>query len=324
MDSSKLIFLISQPRSGSSMLQQLLLQNEKISSSPESWQMIQLVYTFKLQENKVGYNPKQASINFNRFLDEQPGGLKNFKSLIRNTSLTLYKDRTQDSNYFLDKTPRYYHIIDELKELFPNAKFIFLTRNPLAVFASILDYNFKGNYCSFLNSEDRQHDLLMAPQRIGEAIQNTNFYVRYEDIIENPQRELKRIFEFLEIEMEKGDISAYKLDEQFKESKAVDAKSLGSHQKPVSDYLESWKKSIDTTQKKRLAKEYLIKLKKVGAYNNVYNIDDIINDLHAHTHVKKSYFNLSFDYLTLQDKDLSIPQIIKKRLYLKLGHSHKS
>ena len=47
-------------------------------------------------------------------------------------------DSDSDSIYFLDKTPRYYLILKELEQVFPDAKFIFLFRNPVQIYASML------------------------------------------------------------------------------------------------------------------------------------------------------------------------------------------
>ena len=46
--------------------------------------------------------------------------------------------------YFLDKTPRYHLVVDEIMELFPDAKFIFLWRHPLAMAASVIDRSARG------------------------------------------------------------------------------------------------------------------------------------------------------------------------------------
>ena len=43
------------------------------------------------------------------------------------------------ATYFLDKTPPYAHFLPELAQTFPEAKFIALWRNPLAVVASIVE-----------------------------------------------------------------------------------------------------------------------------------------------------------------------------------------
>jgi len=60
---------------------------------------------------------------------------------------TLYNRALEvaGKRFFLDKTPRYYFIIPELKNVFPEAKFIILLRNPLAVLSSILNTWFQNN-----------------------------------------------------------------------------------------------------------------------------------------------------------------------------------
>ena len=63
--------------------------------------------------------------------------------LLKSHILDLYreiskKNRNDDFIYFLDKTPRYYWILNEIHELFPEAKYIYLTRNPINVFSSTM------------------------------------------------------------------------------------------------------------------------------------------------------------------------------------------
>ena len=61
-----------------------------------------------------------------------------YKGEVKKLALQLYSKEGLPGKYVLDKTPRYYHILPELLELFPKAKFVLLQRNPLSVFASIL------------------------------------------------------------------------------------------------------------------------------------------------------------------------------------------
>ena len=82
MADSKLIFLISQPRSGSSLLQQLLMLHPDIDSTPESWQMLTLIHTYKPTDTSEGYNPNFATKNFIRDLESIPGGMKKFRDII--------------------------------------------------------------------------------------------------------------------------------------------------------------------------------------------------------------------------------------------------
>ncbi len=68
--------------------------------------------------------------------------------------------------YFLDKTPRYYLIIPEIAQIFPDAKFIFLFRNPLQVISSVMKTWCKGT----LNGLHRyNNDLINGPQLLSEG-----------------------------------------------------------------------------------------------------------------------------------------------------------
>ncbi|NRB59423.1 MAG: sulfotransferase [Winogradskyella sp.] len=317
MTDSSLIFIISQPRSGSSLLQQLLLNNIEIVSSPEPWQMLSLIYTYKKNNIASSYNPFYAVENFTRYLDEREDGFEDYKNRVKKLALDLYKDRLGEHQYFLDKTPRYYHIIKELYEFFPNAKFIFLVRNPLAVFASILDYNFKGDYKKFLKSEDRIDDLFLAPKLVEEGIKiiKDSITISYEDLITNTDNTLKKINSFLSLETPLQ--ADYEVKGSFSNSKHVDTKSLDKHSKPVSDYLDSWKKTINTIQKKQLALEYLAKLQQVDSSR--YNIREIEKMLKVHSTDKTNLFSIPLDLLINREEKLSIFQLIKKRILIKLN-----
>lgn len=318
MNEYGLIFLISQPRSGSSMVQQLILSEDTIASTPEPWQMLNLISTYKHHDIISSYNHKYAVINFNRHLELLENGLDHFKLEIKKLALELYNRHSNGSPYFLDKTPRYYHIIQELIEMFPRAKFIFLVRNPLSVFASILDYNFKGDIISFLKSEDRLDDLMIAPRNIIAAAEKHPgmLQINYESIINDTKKGIKSIFEYLQINTS-GEIH-YKLRDEFIESTAVDTKSLKKHNKPVKDYLTGWKRSINTSQKKIAALGFLECLKSEFPNYFSYDLDQQISELERFKPQKKTWFNLGFRILSAKEEKLSILDLLKKRVYLKI------
>ncbi|WP_299522897.1 sulfotransferase [Winogradskyella sp.] len=318
MTDASLIFIISQPRSGSSLLQQLLLNSNNIVSSPEPWQMLSLIYTYKENTITSAYNPNYAVINFTRYLEEKKDGLESYKKRVKALALNLYKDRIENHQYFLDKTPRYYHVIQELYELFPKAKFIFLVRNPLAVFASILDYNFNGDYKELLKSEDRLDDLFLAPKLIEEGIKRikNSITVSYEDLIQNSDDTLKAINTYLALETPLQ--TNYQVEGKFSNSWHVDTKSLHKHSKPVNSYLDSWKTTLNSKQKKKLSLEYLHKLKEEGY--SYYNIEAIEKELREHTPSKSSFIKIPMNLLIAKDEKLTTLQLIKKRMLIKLNN----
>jgi hypothetical protein len=54
---------------------------------------------------------------------------------VHDFGIDLYTRAAGEARYFLDKTPRYHYVVDDLFRVFPEAKTIFLWRNPLAIVA---------------------------------------------------------------------------------------------------------------------------------------------------------------------------------------------
>jgi hypothetical protein len=160
-----------------------------------------------------------------------------------------------------------------------------LIRNPVAVYASILDYSFKGNV-NGLYSEDRLHDLYTAPEIIA-GLKKLNYspntcFVNYERLVENSDVELRRIFEFLKIDVGTDKPGQYKLDARFQNSNAVDKKSLGKHSAPVKVYLESWKEVINDSTKKGLLIEYVNSLGKDIFTTLGYDFEKELDSIRRH------------------------------------------
>ncbi len=259
MNEEHLIFLISQPRSGSSMFQQLLVQHDEICSVPEPWMMLSLLTAILPNQDNAGFNRKYAQINFNSFLNKYV--LRDvFLDHVKQTALALYS-KANTKTYFLDKTPRYYHVIEDLRQIFPKAKFLFLVRNPIAVFSSILSYNFHGNIQAMLRAPDRQDDLLLAPKIILEQFHKypkQSLFLRYEELVLKPELVGQKVIEFLNLKDRMP--LKYEISDEFRNTMFVDKKSIHLHNKPVDSYLDAWKIKITTHEQKNALIDYLNKI----------------------------------------------------------------
>lgn len=311
----KLIFIISQPRSGSSLLQQILSNSNEILSVPEPWLMLPLVYTYKDCLSDIGHNAHYAHLNFINYLKCYSGADKIIKERVASLALELYNLNRLDGEqrFFLDKTTRYYHIIRELRELFPNAKFIFLGRNPLSVFSSLIDlFGIKV----FLKP-DRYDDIFVGPNSIAEALSITwksHIYIRYEDLILNTPQTLKSLNSFLSLKTELD--HNYKVSEKFKTSNAIDPKSLSKHTNPSSAYIDYWKLAINDSQKKRMAIEYINSLNESVIKQLGYSINDIKEDLQI-LKVKKRVWTIPLNYLLAQNRIGLLKQLYRS-FFLKM------
>ena len=104
-----LIFLISQPRSGSTLLQMILAGNHEIATTSEPWIALQPLFALHHERFQATYNAelaRTATENFLRAIDVDKDYYRKqvafFLSGIYNAAL-----KKQGKKFFLDKTPRY-------------------------------------------------------------------------------------------------------------------------------------------------------------------------------------------------------------------------
>ncbi len=116
--------------------------------------------------------------------------------MVHSSMLSLYSFLAGDMKYFIDKTPRYTLIAEEIKRTFPNAKIIVLWRHPLAIASSISKTFFKGKWrfddflVDFYVGWDRLYSF---SQKHADSICS----IRYEDLLTTPDLELKKLETFI-------------------------------------------------------------------------------------------------------------------------------
>jgi Sulfotransferase family len=135
----KPLFIFSLPRSGSTLLQRVLMSHSKISSTAEPWLLLPLLQMLKKEGTVTTYSHQNCQKAMVDIVSNMRGGKPEYNHLLKEFVESIYASTSKDGSvYFLDKTPRYYMIIPEIVELFPEAKFVFLFRNPVHVYASML------------------------------------------------------------------------------------------------------------------------------------------------------------------------------------------
>lgn len=258
-DGSDLVFIACQPRSGSTLLQRMLGGHPAVHTVSEPWIMLPSAYTLKGSGMDAEYDAQLAQTGIRTFWESLPEGRDDYVEGMRRMYGFLYQRalETTDARFFLDKTPRYYLILSELKEIFPEARFILLLRNPLAVLSSILR-TWVGKQWTRL--ERHKEDLLKAPGLILDAIIGGELdgkIIHYEDLVRNPQSGVARICEYLGIEVEPN-IVEYESDDQEKWTLG-DPNSIYNHSTPQTKSLDKWTHP-DDAQQWRLMSDYMSEL----------------------------------------------------------------
>jgi LPS sulfotransferase NodH len=172
------VFVICTLRSGSTLLRVLLDSHSQIRSPHE----------LHLRYVSVRFDQKWSERSMKELgLDTRAADYLLWDRL-------LHRELTASRKSIIaDKTPNNVFIVDRLREAWPDARFIFLLRHPGAIARSRQKYKGEG-----------ADELIIKYVEALEAARQTydGHTVRYEDLTANPERELRKICDFLGVPYE--------------------------------------------------------------------------------------------------------------------------
>lgn len=196
----KHLFLVSLPRSGSTVVQAVLSNHSAIATTPEPWVQLFAQAFHRPDLVRARFNWEWAETALSACMERDPREIMREK--IGEFAEDFYSANSdaREHSYFLDKTPRYYFILNELFETFPNAKFLVVSRSLASVYASI--------HKTWIPSESPNRldqylfDLLEGPRHLTDFLESHGGSERvlatsYEEVVQGPERIFKEIFEWL-------------------------------------------------------------------------------------------------------------------------------
>ena len=202
------IFIIGMPRSGSSLVEQVLINNPRIKTCGE----------VELLNNYFGTKKLYKNLNSNNL------------KIILNRYLTHIKLIT-NSSHFIDKLPLNFIWIGFIKKIFPNSKFIVTNRKKFDNCFSIYQTFFGDNSLPFSyepNEIAHFYDTYnYFINHWGEIFKDSIYIAEYDKLTTAPELEFKKLFNFLDMKFE----SSY-LDTE-NSSSIVQTASFNQVKKPI-------------------------------------------------------------------------------------------
>lgn len=203
----KIFFQSSLPRSGSSLTQNILGQNPDFYVTPTSG-VLELVYAargnyttspeFKAQDSEL---MKQGFLSFCK------------------SGVEGYFDTITDKPYVMDKSRGWGIHYEFLNSFYPNPKIVCMIRDPRAIYSS-MEKNFRKNQHKDSGivshaemkgtTTEKRIDIWSQNQPVGlamerlyqilrEGIGQKMLFVKFEDLCRDPNKEMKRIYNYLEV-----------------------------------------------------------------------------------------------------------------------------
>jgi hypothetical protein len=257
LEGQNLIFLISQPRAGSTLTQKVLGTHPEIHTVSEPWIMLPLLYPLRFDNLQAEYNAKLARIGWENFFQQLPDNEAAYYEHLSFMYADLYSQilGPTGKKCFLDKTPRYYYIIPQIRRVFPQAQFIILFRNPLAVLCSIITTWVKSDWPHL---EQLKNDIIKAPYLLVEGIRELGDHclvLHYEKIIAKPEVEFKRICQAMKLKFSPAMIE-YGIGNSMP-WKFGDQKLVYQRTRPDPQNSDQWISSLKDPQIWQTANDYL-------------------------------------------------------------------
>jgi sulfotransferase len=211
----QIFFQSSLPRSGSTLLQNILGQNHDFYVTPTSG-LLELVYAARNNySTSPEFKAQDAELMRKGFLSFCRGGMDSFF------------DAITDKPYVMDKSRGWGIHYGFLNSIYPNPKIVCMIRDPRDIITS-MEKNFRKNQhmdSGIVNhaemkgtTTEKRIDIWVNSQPVGlamerlqqmikEGIDKNVLFIKFEDLSTYPDVELKRLYSYLGVEHYKHDFN---------------------------------------------------------------------------------------------------------------------
>jgi hypothetical protein len=236
----RLVFVIGPPRSGSTMFQRMLGSHSAIYTHPEPHIITPLAHLgYYDNVEKAPYDHINAAEAIREYVEELPGGESDYLDACRAYTDVLYGRMLEESGQqmMVDKTPAYALVLPFLAKLYPRAKYLVLTRHPLAVLSSYANSFFEGDYDAAVEFNDILGRYVPAMASFMRQTEVPFLRVRYEDLVGEPEARLAEVFGFLGLPNEEGAVDYGKHDHVVK---SYGDPKAGQESRPTTKSVSKW------------------------------------------------------------------------------------
>jgi hypothetical protein len=203
MEVSKKIFITGVGRSGTSLLQSMLNAHSQIHFPPETHFFKRYIVPSLLKKNKA---PLYEEMKSDRYLQRLSQALR-LKIIQQNSyttndlkqSLVDIMKGELNTTVIGDKDTEYVRYLPHLKKVFPDSCLIHIKRDPRDVVASRKKAEWSKGRNTAFHAAEYAYYIEIIEKKAPVLFNNKYISLRYEDLLQNPEQELKNILKLLEL-----------------------------------------------------------------------------------------------------------------------------
>ena len=219
ISNKEIIFICGMPRSGTTLVEQIIASHNDVSGAGELIYLQDVIQKFFLQDRTLN---KQK-------INEQSASSSNLIEKEYFDSLNLHKFLGKK---ITDKAPQNFRWIGFMKIFFPNCKIIHCSRNPKDNCLSLFKNNFASNSMDWSYSQDDIGKYYKLYSKLinfwKEKIPSSIYEAKYENIVKNPEEEIKSLIKFCNLEWDPDCLDFHK-----KAKTPIQTVSVAQARKPI-------------------------------------------------------------------------------------------
>jgi len=224
--SNKMIFILGMPRSGTTMVEQIIANHKNVYGAGELRDLTQIIKENFLVNDKIKF-PEKLNIKDQNFFSNM--GTKYLENLYRYNT---------NKNYITDKAPLNFKWIGLIKLILPKSRIIQCTRDPKDTCLSLFKNFFEGElYFSYsLEEAGKYYKLYQNLMEFWKQLLPDFIYdISYEKLVENQEPESRKLLDFCNLDWDKNCLTFYK------NKRGIVTASFAQARKPIyKNSVKSW------------------------------------------------------------------------------------
>ena len=223
---NKMIFILGMPRSGTTMVEQIIANHKNVYGAGELRDLTQIIKENFLVNDKIKF-PEKFNIKDQNFFSNM--GTKYLENLDRYNT---------NKNYITDKAPLNFKWIGLIKLILPKSKIIHCTRDPKDTCLSLFKNFFEGelNFSYNLEEAGKYYKLYQNLMEFWKQLLPDFIYdISYEKLVENQEFESRKLLDFCNLDWDKNCLTFYK------NKRGIVTASFAQARKPIyKNSVKSW------------------------------------------------------------------------------------
>ncbi len=227
-DSNKIFFILGMPRSGTTLVEQIIASHKNVYGAGELKDLTEIVKENFLVKDKIKF-PKNIDIEDQTFFNTM--GTKYLENL----------SRFNINKYFItDKAPLNFRWIGLIKLILPKSKIIHCTRDSKDNCLSLFKNIFEGqlNFSYDLEETGKYHKLYQNLMKFWKRqLPGFIYDISYEKLVNNLELETKKLLNYCNLDWDENCLSFYK------NNRGIITASFAQARKPIyKNSIKSWQK----------------------------------------------------------------------------------